>query len=326
MRYYCTYFDRHYLIRGLTLYYSLERQAPPFQLWVLCFDQWSFDFLTRLALPNLIPVALDDFEQGDSALRAVKAVRSRVEYIFTCSPSWPLYLLNRYSEIDVLTYLDADLYFFSSPEPIYEELGENSLLIVGHRFPKHLAHLEIFGIYNVGLLSFRNDDIGHECLQWWRARCLEWCGLVPEDGKFADQKYLDDWPARFPRTHVLQHSGAGLAPWNWMNFDIRVSAGSLTVNGQPLIFYHYHGIKFLSRRLYDPILLGRQYGEMPHFLRRHLYPPYVAALKQTVRRLRQMQPDLSLDLQIESERLSDYGWRVFLSKLRRGQLMFDFNR
>lgn len=321
MRYYCTYFDRHYLVRGMALYRSLQQRAAPFRLWALCFDQWSWDLLTRLDQPDLIPVSLDEFERGDAALRAVKPARSRVEYYFTCSPSWPLFLLNRHPEIDILTYLDADLYFFDDPEPIFDEMGAASVLIVGHRFPERLRHLELHGIYNVGLLAFRNNDAGRECLHWWRERCLEWCGIEPEDGKFADQKYLDDWPQRFPQTHVLQHEGAGLAPWNGTQYDIRETGGGITVDGRPLIFYHYHGLKFFTPWLYDPVLLGRGYGEMPRATVRRLYAPYVQALKETARWLRAIEPGIV----IEHTPIGDYGRRLFLSKLRRGRLMLDLS-
>lgn len=332
MRHFCTYFDRNYLVRAMALYDSLKRHAGPFTLWALCFDDFSFDVLTRLGLPDFLPVALADFERGDDALLAAKSARSRVEYYFTCSPSWPLYLLDRHPEIEVLTYLDADLYFFSSPDSAFAELGDGSVLIVGHRFAPRLQSLEVHGVYNVGLLAFRNDAAARECLRWWRDRCLEWCGLQPEDGKFADQKYLDDWPRRFPGTRVLQHKGAGLAPWNGANYDIRRAGGRVTVDGEPLVFYHYHGIKFfgpqffgprfLQARFYDPVLLGRGYGDMPRAALRLLYPPYVQALRRAARRLQAAAPGIA----VEATRVGDYGLRAFLGKLRRGRLMLDLTR
>jgi hypothetical protein len=96
-----------------------------------------------------------------------------VEYYFTCTPSLPLYVLKHNAEIDVISYLDADLYFFSHPAPIYEELGDQSILIVGHRFPAHLRQREeLNGTYNVGFLSLRGNSVGLQCLSWWRERCL----------------------------------------------------------------------------------------------------------------------------------------------------------
>ena len=174
-RHYCTYFDSRYLACGLTLYRSLERHAGEFLLWVLCFDDASYEALRALDLPHLKAVSLAEFEEGDVALLATKPTRSRVEYIFTCTPSWPLYIFRHDPGIEVLTYLDADLYLFSPPEPVFAELGEDSLLITRHDFPMWLKDQECYGVFNVGLMVFRNDAIGHEALEWWRARCLEWC-------------------------------------------------------------------------------------------------------------------------------------------------------
>jgi len=279
MYHFCTYFDRNYIAQGLTLYRSLSRNSGPFILWVLCFDDPTYDLLMQMGIDNLRPVPLRDLEQGDGPLRKTKTDRSRVEYIFTCTPSWPLYLLNVHPEIDMITYLDADLYFYSNPAPIFDEITDRSILIIGHRFPEHLRHLEIHGIYNVGLLTFRNDSRGRDCLQWWRERCLEWCFDRLEDGRYADQKYLDYWPERFPGVGVLQHKGAGLAPWNFMKYKIDIEKTGVTIDGQPLIFYHFHGFRLIYRLFYDPGT--KLYGPMPSNLRRWLYDGYAKALFDT---------------------------------------------
>jgi hypothetical protein len=317
MYHFCTYFDRNYLAQGLALYRSLVEHAGDFRLWVLCFDDPTFEFIGKMALENLRPIALRDFEAGDEALRRAKANRSRVEYYFTCSPSWPLYLLNRFPEIDLVTYLDADLLFYSDPRPIYEELGDRSILIIGHRFPERLRFMEHHGIYNVGLVAFRNDGCGRKCLEWWRERCLEWCYDRLEEGRFADQKYLDDWPERFGSVAVLRHKGAGLAPWNWMNYSIVTEDGKTSVDGQPLVFYHFQGVRLLTNRLFDPGVLV--YGRMPTPLRRHLYIGYL----KTIRDAERWASGTVRDAGILSPRMQarNYGWPTFLWRLLQGQIM-----
>ena len=318
MRHYCTYFDTHYFLRGLALYRSLKQHAEPFTLRVLCFDDFSYEVLTKLSQPDLIPISLADFERGDDALLAAKAERSRVEYYFTCSPSLPLYILNHFPEVEMVTYLDADLFFYASPEPIFEEMGAASILIISHRFPEKLRLMEVNGIYNVGLLSFRNDSRGRECLEWWRERCLEWCFDRVEDDKYADQKYLDDWPSRFAGVVVLQRKGAGVAPWNWMNYTLTTENSKIAIDGETLIFFHFHGLKILSSWLYDPVYAGKLYGEMPRRLCRFLYRGYIDELRSAAEWARRADPTVRIEYATLG---TNYKWRVFWSKVRRGRLL-----
>lgn len=279
MLHFSTYFDQNYLLRGLALHRSLKRHAGPFRLYVLCLDDVAYDTLVRLAIPELVPIRLSELEELDAGLLAAKETRSRVEYYFTCTAAFQCYLLRRFPAIDMLTYMDADLYFYSSPAPIFEELGSGSILIIGHRFPEHLKHLEIFGRYNVGLLTFRNDERGRICLEWWRERCIEWCYDRLEDGKFGDQKYLDDWTTRFEGVVELQHKGANVAPWNLAGFRVWERDGTVMINDDPLIFYHFHKMKMVSANLFDSGLTDRR-ASLNATVRRRIFAPYLRELRQ----------------------------------------------
>lgn len=258
MYYFCTYFDQNYLTRGLALYHSLVRHCAEFKLWVLCMDNLAKRELDKFKLANIITIALEEFESGDEDLLRAKANRSTIEYYFTCTPSLPLYVLKRWAEVDLVTYLDADLYFFNSPELVFQELNGHSIGIIGHNFTEHYKHLERYGIYNVGWLSFRRDSNAMACLSWWRDRCIEWCYDKYENGLFADQKYLDEFPTRFDGVHVIQNKGANVAPWNLAKGNISVSVDDIRIDDSPLIFFHFEGFKRVVWNVYDPNFFAYQ--------------------------------------------------------------------
>lgn len=253
---FCTLFDVNYLPRGLVLYRSLERHCDDFRLRVFCMDAETKEILERLRLPHLTAIGLDELEAHDSALASVKPTRTQVEYCWTATPAVCVYALETEPDLDAITYVDADLMFFRDPEPIWQELGDDSVLIVPHRYaPQWQPHEETSGTYNVEFMTFRRDGRGLETLHWWRDRCLEWCYFRYEDGKMGDQKYLDDWPERFEGVHVLQHPGGGLAPWNVDNYDLARRNGNVLVDERELVFYHHH-----SLRLYRGITRLRAAG------------------------------------------------------------------
>jgi hypothetical protein len=241
-------------------------------------DPLVYRILNGLSLPKLSLIPIAELERADPELLETRRQRNLMEYYFTCTPMLPLYILRHNAEVELITYLDADVFFFADPTPIYREMDGGSVLIVEHRFSPRLQHMDLYGIYNVGLVSFRRDQRGLECLEWWREQCIKWCYDRVEAGRFADQKYLDDWPTRFPGVVVLQHKGAGLAPWNLDNYSLAYHNGKLLVDSTPLIFYHFHGFKRINAWVYDP-------GSTAYALRgnslvkRQLYGPYWRTLQ-----------------------------------------------
>ena len=291
-RYYCTYFDRHYLTRGLALLESLrQHETSRFTLFVVCMDEITRVILAQLAIPEIHLIPLHEIEQRDEVLLSTKRSRSLVEYYWTMTPTIILRILERNRRIDLLTYLDADLFFFSSPQPIFDELGESSILIHEHRFSPSQAHLAPHnGRFNVGLLSFRQDPQGLQALRWWRERCLEWCFARYEQGKMGDQLYLEDWPTRFEGVTVLQHQGGGVGPWNHDQYDMRLSSeGQTLVSHAVLIFYHFHSLKLASSDLAIPVSHPHYRLTIPGLT--HCFVPYLEALTRAHHDLRQVLPD-----------------------------------
>ncbi len=285
MEHFCTYFDSRFLPRAMALYHSLQRHAKPMTLHALCLDDAAYDTIAGFNDPNLRALSLEQLEQAYPKLRDAKRGRSLVEYYFTCTPALPLYVLDHVDHVNRISYVDADLYFFDSPAAIFDAMGDGSTLIIAHRYPPHLWHLEQFGRFNVGLVSFRNDRPGRACLGWWHRKCIAWCYEQVEDDRFADQKYLDAWPRLFEGVIELEHRGANLAPWNLSNYDIHQRGRRVFVNDEPLIFYHFHRLRRVGPCLYDPGLAN--YGASANrVVRDRVYAPYV----RHVRRLAQQLP------------------------------------
>jgi hypothetical protein len=276
-RVYCTYFDHNYLSRGIALYHSLQRHAPGSRLWVLCLSEACYRALVALDFPNLVPRRQADFEAADPPVAATRADRSLIEYYFTCSPAWKLYVLNHEPDAEWVTYLDSDLFFFASPEPIYSEMKDAAFGIIPHHFTRRLADMRRFGIYNVGWVSVRHCDEGISVLRWWRERCIEWCHDFVEGDRFADQRYLDRLPGMFTNVHVIQHLGANLAPWNFADLRVEWRDEAVLVDGgYPLLFFHFHKLKRVGRYYFN----GHRafHAPFPNLMRDHIYQPYIVAL------------------------------------------------
>jgi hypothetical protein len=231
-------------------------------------------------LPNITPIALEDFE--DEELLAVKPTRSSAEYCWTCTPAVILYCIEKYT-LPSCTYIDADMIFYHDPALLIAEMGAKSVLISEHRYTQDYDQSKNSGIYCVQFMCFKNDSHGMKALRWWRDRCIEWCYARHEEGKFGDQKYLDDWLTRFEGVHVLQHPGGGVAPWNLQQFRFIEKDARLYILEQktgktfPLVFFHFHGVKFYSDHY---VSCCEALYQIDSSVKQLVYLPYFAKLMQ----------------------------------------------
>ena len=273
-------------------------------------DAWAV--LNRLNLPNTILIQLDELEAVDIKLAKARPTRNSVEYYFTSKASLLKYVLSKNKDCERVTYLDADLYFFSNPTQLDNEIGMSSVAIIEHRFSPKNLHLNKFGRFNAGWLSIRNDMVGRQCIDWWRNRCLEWCYDYIESDRYADQKYLDKMPELFNAT-IVSNIGANLAPWNIGNFNLSYKDESFFVDSQPVIFFHFQGLK----RLFGPYIesgLALYHEKLTSISRDYLFIPYMNSWCEAEQRVIEVRQKI-----IESEKKLQSDIRV--TKVSRGSFV-----
>lgn len=262
MEHYVTILNSQFLPQGLALYRSMQRHAGKFTLWVLCVDELAFTTLGKLAEGNLRPLNLSALET--EALRRVKGDRTIGEYCWTLTPFAPKFVFNESNEVDRVTYIDADLWFLASPAPVFEEFEATNcgVQITLHGYDPRYDDSSDFGKYCVQFVTFHRNH-GEVVRQDWADKCLAWCYGRLEDGKFGDQKYLDDWPGTYGKTvNVYSHNPHFLAPWN--AFMYPYSEG---------IVWHFHGFRIhgrTGRRLF----FFRTHHPIPVVVSRYVYGAY----------------------------------------------------
>jgi hypothetical protein len=325
---FCTLFDANYLTRGLVTYESLMQTTNGnAHLYVFAFDDKCHETLTTMRLPNLTVIALTEFE--DAALLAVKPTRTRGEYCWTATSSTILYCLQQFG-LSNCTYIDADMVFYQNPQVLMDEIpAGKDVLITLHNYTPRYDKSRLSGKYCVQFMYFRNTEGGLRVLNWWRDRCLEWCYNRHEDGKFGDQKYLDDWTERFAKeVHVLQNLGGGMAPWNVQRFDFQqvgnqisaelkdakgLEAATITEGGKTdVVFFHFHGVKTYVN---DAAIFAPKMYALSASVRRIFYEPYLQKLKTVQAQAMSFDSDYKTIGQLSSQQYSEdrrKGWGAFV--------------
>jgi hypothetical protein len=231
-------------------------------------------------LPNLRILRDSEFLAKHDSVRSAIDGRSRAEAIFTIGPSALLSSSNLVRDGGWLVYSDSDLFFAGPLEGYLDEFRDANVLIAPHRhFLWNKRRLEKYGIYNVGLVAFRKNQEGLRALQFWAESCLEWCYDRAEDGKYADQKYLEKFASVSEGVFVDNSLGANLAPWN--SFLKKISAtksGEIFVGRDKLMYFHAQGLKQKNGRW---ILGHLNYLSFagPR-LKKLVYSPYLAKLEE----------------------------------------------
>lgn len=281
--------DGNYLHKAVVFYKSLSNFHNNFILHVFCFDDVAHKVLGTLKYKNIITYHASEFETKE--ILKVKASKERMyEYYWAINPFIARKIIKE-QKTDFVALADCDLMFFQSPEVIFDEFKGADVIIQPNNFSYQFENDFVpFGYYCTSFQCFRNNTNGRNVLEYWHAKCMEWCSHIREEGKFGDQKYLDDWRIRFEKVREVANVGTNVAPWNVQKFDLSQKDGRVVINNKwPLIYYHYHSFK-MNLLNYDYIITGDRNLSYPISTEavRLVYNPYIKIIKNVVKELKKI--------------------------------------
>ena len=243
----CTLSDYNYLLKGLVLYDSLERYTKEeFILYYLCLDQKTYDKLIELNLKNIIPMNLKELEYDSLDLQRIKQQITYQNYCFILSSYFCFYLLDNCDKENIL-YIDSDIIFYDSLKRVFDTVKDKSIGFIRHR------HLEFGttpqGYFNVGVVYFKGDENGINCLTFWKYLLLKPENRYSKEyGSCGDQKYLELLYLQYKEHIKIIDESIGFgAPFNfdlygYENFNMKNKEIIWQDKKESMVFAHY--IKF----------------------------------------------------------------------------------
>lgn len=275
-----TLFDKNYMSRGIVLYNSLKEHCKQdFTFYVLAMDEVTEKYLKSLNNVNLFVITVDDMKKMYPVLIKLEKERTRGEFSWTLSSFSIQYCLRQFS-LDSCTYVDSDICFYNDPQILLDEVGDKSVMITEHNYTPEYDQSATSGKFCVQFMYFKNNEDGNIVLEYWRSKCENWCYNRIEEGRFGDQKYLDDWESRFDGVvYNCRNIGCGVAPWNIQKYDILEENKNIFVIDRitkvkkPLVFFHFHALVEIEEKKWSlsPYLL-------PQCGKKILYLPYINKL------------------------------------------------
>ena len=184
-------------------------------------------------------------------------------------------------------YLDPDTWLFGRLDCIHQAAPQASIFLTphllhcrpdgDHAYPEY-AHLWE-GIFNLGFCAVRRSASADRFLLWWDKRLREHCYADHFDGLHTDQKWMDYVPAYFGQAlHIVRLQGVNTAHWNLDERELAQDPqGHYSVNGEPLLLFHFSGFDFKGAQLTRHVDSAQQ-ERYASLALRHLGADYRAAV------------------------------------------------
>lgn len=287
---FCTLVTLEYLPKCLALLASIEKNTDSFHLWICCIDDMAYDILSRMQLKNVTLLKISEIE--NESLRAVKGRRKKYEYCWTVKAPLIRHIFENYENAASLLYVDSDIFLFSKPDLCFNLLKEYPVFLTCHNFSQSFKHLyKGKGRFNAGIIGFKRCNTAERYLKWWQKKCIEWCYDTVSEGRFADQKYIEEFANPHVGAYIANNLGMNGAVWNVKDAAVRLKNEDILIDDSLLVFYHFSSFLVLSEHEFD-LWKWDRLGINDSKIKL-IYMPYAEAIAKSIQTIKPYIDDIS---------------------------------
>jgi hypothetical protein len=306
---YATIVQGHYALRALALYESMKKHLKHNLLIILCLDDEAWQLLRNLDLSNCRVLQAMSFETP--VLQKLKSERATAEYCWTCKPFILGFIFSEYKNAGWAIYLDSDTMVFGDPDQGLPKDPESHVLLTPHRPTDNyfLQHIKTAGTFNAGYVAFRNSELGKDVLLWWKEKCIEACPMIPQEGIYGDQYYLNYMPELFEGIMISTNKGLNAAPWNITGQVVTKNGDQTFIGDDKLLTYHMQGVEIITNGIID---YYKGSYVLPEDVKHYIYRPYALYISKAWEKIKK-----NVDRKVNLSDLRSFGIRFLVRHLLR---------
>lgn len=235
-----TYCTSDYLLYAMNAMESAIKHHPLAEGHIICVGPPP---LSPEMSRNHIQISdLANFPRANHLFEEAQKNRTYLESLISIKPTLLLEFQVKAVRADVIVYIDTDLVFFNSLAEFDVEHQDGDFVAIQHMYPTEPTHFP-YGKFNGGFILTRKTEEAVEILRKWESLCVSWCQLTANNGKYADQGYLERL-LTMPRGKGVKSDAVNVG-MHYLRHgpEITVKHGTPHVKGSPLVAFHFHGLK-----------------------------------------------------------------------------------
>jgi hypothetical protein len=264
----CTITQENQLAQTLSLYDSIRKYNLNFMLWICCADEYSYNTLKMLALPNIHLFEPSNLIENYNQLLQT-GFRAGVEILKPRLIN--LLLLNNY-DLQSMLYVDCDCIFHQSPKVYFDLLKRSSILLC----ESSTAIGNETNISNA-IIGFNRDNTSLNCQFYWVEKTKEW---LKNGASMKDElNYISKWRNMFSKVCVLKSPSYLLDNDKLRRVKVKKIKDVIYVNNEALVLYKYN-LSYVNDAMINHLV--KEILRSASMIKKYIFLPYLKSLRYSL--------------------------------------------